>query len=373
MSDAPLMRTYKFRLLPRKAQHRKLKAALDHTRHLYNAALEERIDAYRKAGVKINYAAQSRGITEMRQHPDYSVFPFTLQLWPLRKVDQAFAAFFRRLKDKSKKPGFPRFRSAERFNSFGFAKALSWRLQGSRLYMQSIGRVRVHLHRPLPSSPTFCTIKRDGKGWIVLLGCEVDAEALAPTESQIGLDLGITSFIATSDGETIPGFRAGRRAQAEMRRRQRALARCKRGSNSRRKAKARVRRVHERTANARRTFQHQLAMRLIREHGLIAIEDLNVKGLARSMLARDVNDAGWGSFTTLLAEKAERAARTLVKVDPRHTSQTCPDCGAVKPKELKQRIHRCDCGCTLDRDVAAAKVVLLRAIASPRTLNLKVA
>lgn len=372
-SKGRLVRTYKFRLLPRKGQHRKLKAALDHTRDLYNAALEERIGAYRKTGKAITYAAQSRGITEMRQHPAYGAFPFGLQLWPLRKLDQAFSAFFRRLKARDGKAGFPRFRGAERFNSFGFASNDSWRVTGARIYMQSIGRVRVHLHRPLPSRPLSCTIKRDGKGWVALLACEVEAEALPATGRAVGIDLGITSFIATSDGEAVPGFRAGRRAQAELRRRSRALARCKRGSANRQKVKRRLIQLHERTANARRTFQHQVAARLVRESDLIAVENLNVKGLAASMLARDVHDAGWASFTTLLAEKAEKAARTLVKVDPRYTSQTCPGCGAVKAKTLAERTHRCGCGSILDRDVAAAKVILMRAVAGPRTLNLEVA
>lgn len=138
---------------------------------------------------------------------------------------------------------------------------------------------------------------------------------------------------------------------------------------NREKAKARLARLHERTANARRTFHHQVAARLIRENDLIAVEDLNVKGLAKSMLARDVNDAGWASFITLLAEKAEKAARALVKVDPRHTSQICPSCGTIKPKTLKERIHRCDCGLTIDRDVAAAQIILMRAVVGPLSHN----
>lgn len=369
LRQAPFVRTYKFRLLPRKGQHRALLGALEHSRALFNAALEERIDAYRKTGKSRSWQDQCKALTELRADPDFCLFPATLQRWPLKQVDLAFKAFFRRLKSKDGRAGFPRFKGSDRFNSFGFSDCIGWKVDGQRLYMKGIGRVRLHLHRALPSAPLSCQIKRDGKGWVALLACGVEVAALPETGRQVGLDLGITSFIATSDGEAVPGFRAGRRAQAELRRRQRALARCKRGSHNRRKAKARLLRLHERTANARRTFQHQLAARLVRENDLIAIEDLNVKGLASGMLARAVNDAGWASFTKLLAEKAEKAARTLVKVDARHTSQTCPECGTVKAKTLAERIHRCDCGCELDRDVAAARVILMRAVAGPLQHN----
>lgn len=366
---APLLRTFKFRLLPRKAQHVALRAALDHTRALYNAALEERVDAYRKTGKSRSWPDQCKALTELRTDPDFCAFPVSLQRWPLKKVDLAFQAFFRRLKSKDGKAGFPRFRGVDWFNSFGFSNAGGWKVDGRRLYMKGIGRVALHLHRPLPSQPLSCQISRDGKGWVALLVCEVAAEPLAATGRQVGIDLGITSFIAMSDGQAVPGFKAGRRAQAETRRRSRALARCKRGSKNRRKAKARLLRHHERTANARRTFQHQVAARLVRENDLIAIEDLNVKGLARSMLARDVNDAGWASFTMLLAEKAEKAARVLVKVDPRFTSQACSACGVIVPKPLSQRTHRCDCGCVLDRDHNAARNVLRRAVVGPLQPN----
>lgn len=365
---APILRTFKFRLLPRKGQHDQLAAALAHTRELYNAALEERIDCYRKTGVARSYADQCKALTGLRTDPAFRAWSVKLQRWPLKALDAAFASFIKRVR-RGGAPGFPRFKGAARFNTFGFSDRDGWSVARSRLCLQGIGRVRIHMHRPLPSAPVSCRVKRDGKGWVVLLVCAVEREALPTTGRQVGIDLGITSFVYTSDGEGVPGFKAGRRAHAEERRRQRSLARCKRGSSNRRKAKARLARLHERTANARRTFQHQVAARLVRENDLIAIENLNVKGLARGMLARDVNDAGWASFTTLLAEKAEKAARVLVKVDPRYTSQACSACGVIVPKPLKQRTHRCDCGAVLDRDHNAALNILRRAIASPLSLN----
>jgi putative transposase len=371
-----IIRTYKFRLLTRKGQRRRLCEALEHTRELYNAALQERIDCYRKTGGSRGYVAQTLSLTELRADPAFAIFPASLQYWPLRKLDQAFAAFFRRLK-AGEKPGFPRFKGADWFNSFGLSKRPGdgWSIRDGRLYIKGIGRIRIriHMHRPMPSEPICCTVKRDSKGWVVCLACEVACEPLAATGADIGIDVGLSSLAALSTGETVPNPRPARRAQAELRRRQRALARCKLGSRNRRKAKSRVVRLYERIVNTRRTGLHTLAARIIRDHDLIAIEDLNVKGLARSRLARDVNDAGWATFAQLLSEKAERAGRTLVRVDCRHTSQTCPECGAIKPKDLKERVHSCPCGCVLDRDVAAARVILHRAVTGPGVLNLEAA
>jgi putative transposase len=371
---ARLVRTYKFRLLPRKGQHARLRDALEHTRQLYNAALQERIDCYRKTGAGRSYFTQAMSLKELRTDPAFAIFPTAIQRWPLRKLDQAFTAFFRRA-SVGEKPGFPRFKGRDWFNSFGLASSqgFGWRVKADRLYIKSIGHIRIHMHRPLPSEPLSCTIKRDAKGWAVRLVCEVAAEPLPITGAQVGVDVGLSSLAALSTGETVPGPRHARKVQAQMRRRQRALARCKRGSRNRGKAKARVTRLHERIQNARRTALHTLAARIVRDHDLIAIEDLNVRGLARSALARDVNDAAWSTFAQLLAEKAERAGRQLVKVDARFTSQTCPQCGVVKPKELKERVHSCPCGCVLDRDVAAAQVILNRAITGPGALNRRVA
>lgn len=364
-----LFRTFKFRLLPRKAQHLALREALEHTRDLYNSGLEERIAAYRKTGMSRSWQDQCRGLTELRSGGEFSRFPITLQRWPLKKLDLAFQAFFRRLKASGGKAGFPRFKGANQFNSFGFSQSQGWKVDGRRLYMKGIGRVAMHMHRPLPSRPLSCTIKRECKGWSVLLVCEVPLEPLASTGRQVGIDLGITSFVAASTGEMISGLRISRRASAETRRRARALSRCKRSSKRRRKAAARLAKHHKRIANARRTFHHQVAAYLVRENDLIAIEGLNVKGLARSILARDVHDAGWGSFIELLAEKAEKAGRALVRVDPRFTSQECSSCGLIAPKTLSQRTHKCGCGCVLDRDHNAAINILKRAVVRPLQPN----
>lgn len=352
-------RTYRFKLKPSRSQHLALRAALEHSRQLYNAALEERIDCYRKTGKGRSYFQQSAALGEFRQGSNR--YAWAMDVAPLKALDLAYKAFFAR-------GGFPRFKGRDWFKSIGWVKAEGWSFADGRFYGKGLGRISVHQHRPLPSAPKTARIKREGRNWYLFLTCEIECAANDNAEA-IGIDLGLASFAALSDGTLIPNPRHARRGHKELKRRQRALARCQRGSKRRRKARERVATAHLRVRRARRTHHFQLAASLVRRFGLIAVENLNVKGLARSALARDVNDAGWGQFLQILCDKAESAGCMVVKVDPRHTSQTCPSCGVVEPKNLSERVHSCPCGFTADRDVAAAQVILHRAIHRPTEHN----
>lgn len=354
-----MIRTYRFRLKPSAAQHNGLRDALEWSRQLYNAALEERIDCYRKTGRGISYFDQSASLRIVRQQNDR--YAWAMNVAPLRALDLAYRAFFA-------KGGFPRFKGQDWFKSIGWVKREGWKFANGKFYGKGVGRIRVQQHRPLPSEPKTARIKRAGRHWFLYLTCEVDVAANDNTAA-IGLDLGITTFAALSDGVMVPNPRHARCGHAEQKRRQRAMARCKVGSKGRRKARQKLAAAHKTVRQQRRTHHFQVAANLVRRFGLIAVENLNIKGLARSALARDVNDAGWGQFLQILCDKAESAGCTVVKVDPRYTSQTCPECGTVKPKLLSERVHRCDCGYTADRDVAAARVILHRAMQGPTGAN----
>jgi len=362
--------TFKVRLLPTKAQHDQLRAALSHTRDLYNASLAERIDCYRRTGKGRSWQDQYRSLTELRADSAWAVYPVTLQRWPLKQVDLAFAAFFRRVKVSKLKAGFPRFKGRDWFKTFGFSDRSGWAVAGKRLRMKGIGRIRLHLHRALPSEPIACKVKREGRHWYALLTVEVPC-ATEHNGPAIGIDVGISTLAALSTGELIENVRPSRRAESQLRHRSRALARCKHNSRRRRKAKARVAALHSHIARTRDTHLHQITADLTRRFGVIAVEKLNIKGLAGGMLAKEVNDAAWGRLIAMLRYKAERAGGKLIEVDPRYTSQTCPDCGVIEKKTLSERVHRCPCGCVLDRDVAAAKVILHRAGIGPGSLNVE--
>jgi putative transposase len=184
---------------------------------------------------------------------------------------------------------------------------------------------------------------------------------LCKRRATVGIDVGLTSLVALSSGETIPRPGFAKKAAKGLRRRARALARCKKGSNRRRKVRLLKAKYEERIANRRRHHLHVISKNIVDRFGGIAVEDLNVKGLAAGMLAKHVNDAAWSELIAMLDYKAEKAGGQVVKVNPRGTSQQCPECGQVAAKALSDREHVCDCGCALDRDVAAAMVIHQRA------------
>jgi len=365
--------TYKYRLLPSKKQHQALAATCEAQRLLYNAALEERVDCYAKTGKGLNYIAQCNGLTQWRKSDlDAASTPLKLQRWTLKRLDDAYRAFFRRVRMRNGKAGFPRFRGQGRWNAFGFHEFVGIRFDGRRLRFAGMpGGLRVHLHRPLPKDAKIksCVFRRDHKGWSVCFQIAVPVADRRVVSDAVGIDVGIKTLAATSDGLLIPNPRHARRAERELRRRQRALTRAKRGSNERRKTRKQVARLHAKVANTRATSLHQISAMLVNRYDVIAVEALNTKGLAKSRLARDVHDASWSKLRELLRYKAERAGAHFIEVDPKFSSQTCPECGNVKAKTLAERTHQCACGYTADRDVAAARVIMSRAVANPGVQN----
>ena len=184
------------------------------------------------------------------------------------------------------------------------------------------------------------------------------------------MDLGISTFAALSDGGFIPSLKAARKAERRLRRAQRALERKKRGSGRRGKARMAVARCHAAVTRRRTEHSHQASARLVRDYDVIAIEKLNVKGLAASALAKDVHDASWARFISMLTYKAAKAGTRLIEVDPHNTSQECSGCGVKVPKDLGERTHDCShCGLSIDRDLNAARNILNRAGVGPGLLN----
>ena len=365
--------TYRYRLLPTRRHHRALETLLESQRELYNAALEERIDAYRKAGITRTYFDQAKALTTWRQSDrDASALPVNLQRATLKRLDEAYKGFFRRVKS-GEKPGFPRFRGRGRFDSFSFYEFVGISLRDGKLRFKGMsGALRVHLHRPMPADGVVrsCTFRRDVKGWMVAFAVKVPTAPSRDGKRAVGVDLGITIFATLSDGAVIPSLRASRTAERRLRISQRVLSRRKKGSNSRRKATTAVRRCHAMIARRRANHLHQASACLVRDYDVIAIEALRVKGLARSALAKAVHDSSWAKFISMLRYKAEWAGVRLIEVDPYNTTQDCSRCGALVPKKLSDRQHDCpQCGLSIDRDLNAARNILNRAGMSPGLPN----
>jgi putative transposase len=356
--------TYRYRLLPLKSQHRALERLCAAQREPYNAALEERIDCYRKTRKTRTYIDQCKALTECRRElPDMAAVPANLQRWTLKRLDDAFQGFFRRLKGRSGKAGFPRFRGKGRWEAFGFAEFSGIRFDGKRLRFSGMpGGLKLHLHRPLPHDADIrsCVLRREGRSGFICLHIAVEAPEKHAVAAAVGVDLGLRVFAYCSDNVVIPNPRMAQRAEKELRRRQRALSRCKRGSHRRHKVRAQVARLHRKITDTRNTWLHQPSAALGKRADLIAVEDLKVSNRVRHpTLARSIADASWSRFVSMLDYKVEKAGGHLIRVDPRNTSQKCSGCGELVPKSLAVRTQACpSCGFVIDRDHHASLNIL---------------
>jgi putative transposase len=354
-------KAFRYKIYPTRRQAEALEAQLDQARALYNAALQERRDAYRQAHISLNYYDQANQLKAIRADGSLGLANFSACQDVLRRVQKTFEAFFRRVK-AGEKAGYPRFKGRPRFDSFtlpSYGDGGRVRANG-KLYCQGVGELKVKWHRPLQGTIKTVTLKREAGCWYVCFSVACDASSLPDSAETVGLDVGLEAFATLSDGTRIDNPRYFTTAQAKLRRAQRKVARRKRGGHRRRKAVQALQRVHAHVRNQRRDFHHQVARRLVNRYGLIVVEDLNIQGLASGMLAKAVHDVGWGVFLMILLSKAAEAGRVGIKVDARGTSQDCP-CGAPVPKRLGDRWHHCAaCGLSVPRDHASALMIQLR-------------
>ncbi|TME83856.1 MAG: IS200/IS605 family element transposase accessory protein TnpB [Chloroflexi bacterium] len=330
--DTMLWRTYRYRIYPTVRLRLALEAQLGFACQLYNAALEQRRYEWRGRRRSVTLYQQFRELTAVRAA---GLGPANMNCSamrdPIRRLDRAFAAFFR--------------------------------LRDGRLALPGIGQIKVKWHRSLPTSAVvrLVTVRRVAGRWYACfsLRASISRRILAKKLPPVGLDLGIQYFATLSTGEPIFGPRAYRVAMRKLRLAQRRLSRRQKGSCGRRAARLLLARHFERIRNLRYDHAHKLTRRLVSDFGLIAVEDLNVGGLIRGPLAKDVADQGWAAFLTILEYKAAEAGTRLIRVPPGGTSQTCSGCGVLVPKRLSERIHRCPaCGLVIDRDTNAARNIL---------------
>ncbi|WP_371794404.1 RNA-guided endonuclease InsQ/TnpB family protein [Streptomyces sp. NBC_01718] len=356
---------YSFRLYPNGPQRSALARALGCARVVYNDALRARETA-RVEGAPFPKTGDLSKllITDAKKTDERGwlgeVSAVVLQQ-SLRDLDTVYRNFFDGLKGKGPRMGAPRFKCRrDGRQAVRFTANARWKItMGGDLSLPKIGDVRVKWSRTLPSTPSTVTVVKDAAGryfasFVVQTGPE---EMLPEVAGQVGIDLGLSHFAILSDGTKIESPRFLRRAEKKLKREQRRLARKAKGSNNRTKARIKVARAHTRVADARREFHHQLSTRIIRENQAVAVEDLAVKGLARTRLAKSVHDAGWSAFVAMLEYKAARYGRIFVRIgrfEP--TSQVCCVCGVKDgPKPLHVRVWECGaCGALLDRDINAA-------------------
>jgi IS605 OrfB family transposase len=388
-----MRKTFKYRIYPTKETERKLFWTLTRCRELYNAALSERKDAYKYAGKSISYYDQQNDLPEIKAEirQEYQEIAAHVLQDVLRRLDRAFQNFFRRCKT-GENPGFPRFQGRNRYDSFTYPDGAGWKFDGRYLHLTKIGKAKVKFHRPLEGKIKTVTMRREVDEWYITFSCEVpEPKKLDVRYEDVGVDLGVTHLATLSTGEMIEHPRYYRKAQKVLEKRQQALARKKRGSHRRDKARKLVAKAHRTIACQRKDFQHKAAKKLVDSYQVIVFEDIQTSNLTRKPkpkqdkngeylpngaiakggLNKSILDAGWGSFVQMCSVKAAWAGRTLIKVDPRFTSQVCSGCGQVRKKDLSERWHSCDCGTELDRDVNAAINILERGRRQQRAISVE--
>ncbi len=316
-----MRRAFVFRMRPTAGQHRRLGACLESHRELYNAALQERRDAWAMCRIGISYGVQSAQLKEIRAlRPDVAIWSFSSQQATLRRLNKAFAAFFRRVKAKESH-GYPRFKTAHRFESVEWPSdgdGCRWRPNASRVYLQGIGHIKVSAHRQVQGRVKTLSVKRQGRKWMLVISCdEVPAETAGsdPLGCRGGrrdqrLRRGLRPGFA--EGGLVPNPRWARASAARLAAAQRALSTKKQGSANRRAARDTAAARHRKIANRRADFHHKLARALVEGFGVIVVEDLAITNMVRSArgsledagsnvaakkgLNRSIADAGLGSL-----------------------------------------------------------------------------
>ena len=394
-----MIRAFKFLLRPTPRQEQALREMLTDRCSLYNGALQERRDAYRHVSqTAIRYGDQSAQLKDIRAFdPEHQCrWSFSSQQATLRRLDKAFAAFFRRVKN-GEKPGYPRFRGAGYFDTVEFPKdgdGCRWDSTPhdpqTRVRLQGVGHVRVHQHRLVKGRVKTISVKREGRRWYVILACDqVPAEPLPATGSLVGIDMGTVHFFTDSRGEHTKNPRFLETMAEELAGAQRHLdtfpKQTRRRTKKHRAAARKVAKIHAKIRRQRLDHHHKTALTLVREHDVIAHEKLNTAGMikvpvprpdpdndgaflpnraaAKAGLNRSIMDAGWGLFFGILANKAESAGRRVIPVDARNTSRECPQCEHTNGENRRtQAKFQCvKCGFLANADHVGALNVLNRA------------
>lgn len=362
--------TYKYRLYPTKAQRTAMQNSLDACRWVYNKTLETRKDAWENEQRSISRYDTIKMLPQWKQEQPFLKQAFSQALQEsCTRVDLALQAFFRRVK-AGEKPGYPRFRGYYRYDSFTYPQyGNGVKLTDAGLRLAKIGTVKIKLHRDVCGEPKLVTVRRDRLGnWYACFSCIVEPERMEPTHSVVGIDLGLSTFMVLSNGDNVKRQRWMRRDEKDLKRIQRKVSRLPKGSPERRKAVRALNHVHQRIANRRRDFAHKTSRQLVDKHQILVFEDLDIRDMQQNSnktISKGIADVAWAQTAEFATYKAECAGRTVIKVDPRNTTQMCSGCGEIVRKGLHVRVHDCPhCGLRLDRDLNAAKNILSRGLST---------
>lgn len=365
-----LLRTFKFKLFPSSSQRRKLQASLDACRWVYNKSLEVRKNAWENDRSSVSLFDTRKMLTTWFIDEPWlrNAHSQTLQQAQGR-VQLAFEAFWRRCK-AGDNPGYPRFKSEDRYDSFTFVQS-GFRLIDDRLRLSKVGDVRIKRHRPIRGEIRQVTIRRDAVGdWFACFQVLTPHKCRPSGELAVGIDVGLKSFAVLSDGTNIENPKFFKRDQRRLAKLSRQITESPPKSERSTKKQRAKNKVLRRVTNRRTDFAHQLSRRIVSAYGTICVERLDVIDMMNGNFKsanRSISDAAWSQFSRFLAYKAEDAGCQFVAVDPRNTTQMCSSCLKLVPKGLDERVHHCShCGLEMDRDLNASLNILRLGLESLR-------
>ncbi|NES72690.1 MAG: transposase, partial [Okeania sp. SIO2D1] len=318
-----------------------------------------------------NYYSQKRDLVNTKDKlSEYKLIHSQVLQDCIKRVKLAFDRWFKADKN-GQKLGKPRFKGKGRYRSFTYPQIKLDCIEENQINLPKIGKVKLIKHRPIPEGFIIktVTISRKADGYYVTLSLEDKSVPALTTEVEptlkntLGIDMGLKEFLVTSEGESVSIPQYYRKSQKRLKTLQKRLSRKKKGSKRRLKAVKAVAKQHKKVADKRKDFHFKTANELLSKAEVIAHENLNIKGLAKTHLSKSISDAGWGQFLSILTVKAGNAGQKTIAVNPKNTSQDCSNCGEKVKKELNIRTHSCPhCGVVIDRDLNAAINIKNRAV-----------
>lgn len=356
------MKTIQVRAYLSPKQKKTFQEQLDCHRLLYNTCLETSINFYKENKKNISSFDLIKSLIPNFRTTDtrflncnYSSLQQTI-----RRFDKTLKSFFRRVK-KHETPGFPRFKSYDRFNTIEFTFGDGLTIKKNKVKVQGLGEIKIFWNQEIVSKPKAGTLTKRGDQYYVNFFIET-FNGVAPVnpKNSIGFDFGLKTFLTDSNGEKIESPKFHKQDLKEKSKIHKKIHKFEKGSKERERYKKAARKIENRIANRRKNSNHQLSRQLINKYDILCFEDIKLQKLTSEIknINRTYRDVAFGQLKTFLTYKAENAGKKLVFVNPAYTSQMCSCCSKIIPKELEERIHNCECGYKEDRDVNAAKNIL---------------
>ena len=371
-----LTRAYKFRIYPDATRQEEIDERLVLAQQFYNKLLEKSIQSHKNGNHKVSMAQFNRFVKEIITEDRKFLKLYSQTRCEIEyRLMKAYQNFFRRVKEKKQgkkhEVGFPRFRSRDRYKSITYPQDNgSFSIKKGRLRVSRIGTMPVDLHRKIEGIIKTLAIKREGKNYYAVFTTvnEIKIPEVKNT-NPVGIDLGLDSFIAVSDGTKIEKPKFMQRNRTRIAHWQRIVARRNKGSRRRQRAKAHLQKTYEYSTNQSGDYLHKLSDTLVNSgYTSFAVEDLRIQNMVKNhRLASSIHDASWNRFVQLLSYKAESAGLSVVKVDARNTSKECSGCGNIREMPLSERTYTCQrCGMSKDKDINASINILNRATLGQR-------